>query len=60
MFESIRNGIITIIAMIIFFYGLVELNNYGNNIKKERCENMGGTFVLNVSDFDQSTCILKK
>ncbi len=45
----------------IIFFGLliVVLNRYTNNIKKDQCIEMGGTFVLNTSDANQSTCILK-
>lgn len=46
-------------ATIFFLVLIVVLNRFTNNTKKEQCLEMGGTFVLNTSDANQSTCILK-
>ena len=38
---------------------IVYTNRFTNTIKKEKCDNISGVFVLNTSDANMSTCILK-
>jgi hypothetical protein len=46
-------------AFIVLMVLTVLLNVYVNKAKQKKCHEMGGTFVLNTSDSNQSTCILK-
>jgi uncharacterized Tic20 family protein len=45
-------GIILLLALV------GALNVWHNNYKRDKCVDMGGRFVLNTSDSNQSTCIL--
>lgn len=46
-------GIVLLLALI------GAMNRVVNNWKAEDCVDMGGRFVLNTSDSNQSTCILE-
>jgi hypothetical protein len=47
------------IVGIIVLLGLLGATNvWHNNYKRDKCLDMGGRFVLNTSDSNQSTCIL--
>ena len=48
-----------IIIGVVLLAGVAYLNRYVNTIKKEKCNNISGVFVLNTSDANMSTCILK-
>ena len=48
-----------IIIGIILLAAIVYLNRFTNTIKKEKCDNISGVFVLNTSDANMSSCILK-
>lgn len=48
------------IVGVIFILGLVgAINVWHNDYKRDKCLDMGGRFVLNTSDSNQSTCILE-
>lgn len=38
---------------------IVFSNNYVNKVKTERCNEMGGTIVLNITDGNITSCIVK-
>lgn len=47
------------IVGIVLLLGLIGAGNeWHNNYKRDKCLAMGGRFVLNTSDSNQSTCIL--
>jgi len=47
------------IVGIVVLLGFVGATNiWHNNYKRDNCLDMGGRFVLNTSDSNQSTCIL--
>ena len=62
-YNKMKNFIIEmlmyIIIGIVLLAGVTYLNRYVNTIKKEKCNNISGVFVLNTSDANMSTCILK-
>ena len=57
--QGFINGVIAVVAMVGFIYGIAYLNNHVNEVKETRCAQVGGTFVKNITDADQSTCIMK-
>ena len=50
---------LTILAVILLIIVGVLMNSCNNSMKANICERDGGTFVENVSDANQSTCIMK-
>jgi hypothetical protein len=57
--QTKKEMLVYIIIGAILFAGIVSFNRCANTIKKERCDNIGGVFVLNTSDANMSACILK-
>ena len=51
--------LIYIIIGIMLLAVTIYLDRFTNTIKKEKCANIGGVFVLNISNANMSTCILK-
>ncbi len=49
---------VQVIGIILLLALLGALNFWHNNYKRDKCLDMGGRFVLNTSDSNQSTCIL--
>lgn len=47
-----------IVGIILCLALLGAMNVWHNNYKRDKCLDMGGRFILNTSDSNQSTCIL--
>jgi hypothetical protein len=48
-----------ILGFILLLFLLGFVNAMHNSYKREKCVDMGGRFVVNTSDSNQSTCILE-
>ena len=59
MKNFILEMLIYIIIGIMLLAVTIYLDRFTNTIKKEKCANIGGVFVLNISNANMSTCILK-
>ena len=48
-----------IVGIVVLLGFVGAMNIWHNNYKRDKCLDMGGRFVLNTSDSNQSTCILE-